>query len=573
MTVQILRGDCRELLKTLPSDSVHCCVTSPPYWGLRSYLPDGHPEKHLEIGGEPTLEAWVQTMVEVFREVRRVLRPDGTLWLNLGDAYAGQRAPGGITPSARRDDEPIPRSDRAVAGLKPKDMMGQPWRVAFALQQPYYTGQIKNEADRVWLAAIIDGEGCFFIHKRKAGTAAHSKFTRADGSEANYSRTADTYGAGLEICNTNLAIIQRVQAVAGAGTTTSQSPAQNNRRKQTIYRWRVGPNEAKRIAQECYPHLVGKQHQARLLFACPSSGEAGAAAHQAMMDLHNGIPTSVDYPPPPSLFEPGWYLRQECIWSKSNPMPESVRDRCTKAHEHVFLLAKSERYFYDFDAMQEPTTGGANPRTAGNKTHKHTAAYESGDEKMRTKGGLLGYDERQAAKRAARQPQVKGWATEGKHDAQAWARNEAQGKYRGNGVGFGHGTDKDARQRERVAGVNPKASQDAAGSKQNESFSEAISGELVDTRNPRTVWTIPTHGFKGAHFATFPPALAERCITAGCPEGGTVLDPFGGSGTVGMVADRQHKSAILIDLDERNVPMATERITADAGMFAEVLTP
>lgn len=386
MTVQILRGDCRQLLKTLPSDSVHCCVTSPPYWGLRSYLPDDHPEKHLEIGSEPTLEAWVQTMVEVFREVRRVLRPDGTLWLNLGDAYAGARPAGGVVNSARRDDEPIPRSDRAVAGLKPKDMMGQPWRVAFALQ--------------------------------------------ADG----------------------------------------------------------------------------------------------------------------------------WWLRQEIIWHKPNPMPESTRDRCTKAHEHMFLLSKSERYFYDFDAMQEPVTGGANSRTA-------------------------------------KQPSVKGWATEGKHDAQAWARGDAQGKYRGNGVGFGHGTDKEQRKRERVAGVNPKAAQatvqNAGGyadgksermgrgagwrNKQNADFSESISGEVVDTRNPRSVWTIPTYGFKGAHFATFPPALAERCITAGCPEGGTVLDPFGGSGTVGMVADRQHKHAILMDLDERNVPMARERIEGDAPLFAEVL--
>lgn len=366
MTVKILRGDCRQVLKTLESDSVHCVVTSPPYFGLRSYLPDNHPEKHLEIGSEPTLEAWVQTMVEVFREVRRVLRPDGTLWLNLGDAYAGQRAPGGITPSARRDDEPVPRSGRAVVGLKPKDMMGQPWRVAFALQ--------------------------------------------ADG----------------------------------------------------------------------------------------------------------------------------WWLRQEIIWHKPNPMPESTRDRCTKAHEHVFLLAKSERYFYGFEAMQEPVSASTHARLAQD--------IEAQAGSMRAHAG----------KGRGGRPM------------------KAMGRRAGNGVGFGHGTDKAERQRDRVAGVNPKASQGAHGSKQNESFSEAISGQVVETRNPRSVWTIPTHGFKGAHFATFPPALAERCVTAGCPEGGTVLDPFGGSGTVGMVADRQHKHAILIDLDERNVPMATERITADAGMFAEV---
>lgn len=390
MTVRILQGDCREVLRTLPDESVHCCVTSPPYWGLRSYLPDGHPLKPLEIGSEPTLDDWVATMVEVFREVRRVLRPDGTLWLNLGDAYAGSRRgpPSGtlereglnraqshMTASARRDNHLIPRSDRAVDGLKPKDLMGQPWRVAFALQ--------------------------------------------ADG----------------------------------------------------------------------------------------------------------------------------WWLRQEIIWHKPNPMPESVRDRCTKAHEHVFLLSKSEQYFYDFDAMQEPVTGNAKPR---------------------------------------------GPATPAGWDTGPGSHRSLAGRYRGNGVGFGHGYDKNPKPR--TVGVNPKAALASSGNdggyadgksermgrgpgwrvKQNESFSDAISESIVDTRNPRSVWTIPTHAFKGAHFATFPPALAEQCITAGCPAGGTVLDPFGGSGTVGLAADRQHKNAVLIDLDERNVPMATDRIAADAPLFAEV---
>lgn len=374
MSVRILQGDCRAVLKTLPADSVHCCVTSPPYWALRSYLPDDHADKHLEIGSEPTLQAWVATMVEVFREVRRILRPDGTLFLNLGDAYAGARGAGGITNSARRDDEPIPRSDRAVIGLKPKDMMGQPWRVAFALQ------------------------------------------------------------------------------------------------------------------------------------------------------------------------EDGWYLRQEIIWHKPNPMPESARDRCTKAHEHVFLLSKSERYWYGFEAMQEPVSGTAN----------------------------------------ARGPKVPlGWDTgEGDHRQRA-------GRYPGNGVGFGHGYDKDTKPR--VVGVNPKAALATSGNdgayedgksermgrgagwrvKQNESFASATN-DLVDTRNPRSVWTIPTHPFKGAHFATFPPALAERCITAGTPEGGTVLDPFGGAGTVGMVADRMQRHAVLIELDRRSVSMASERITGESPLFAEV---
>lgn len=398
MTVRILHGDCREVLRSLPDESVHCCVTSPPYWGLRSYLPDGHPLKPLEIGSEPTLQEWVETMVQVFREVRRVLRPDGTLWLNLGDAYAGSGrggnpagAPSGLagkqTDHARAAKQvsdhqrlhcPTVQGAREPDGLKPKDLMGQPWRVAFALQ------------------------------------------------------------------------------------------------------------------------------------------------------------------------DDGWWLRQEIIWHKPNPMPESARDRCTKAHEHIFLLSKSERYFYDFEAMQEPVSGTANPR-----------------------GPIT----------------PAGW------DTGPGSHRRGAGRYPGNGVGFGHGSDKEARGRARVVtGVNPKAALAVTGNdggyaegksermgrgpgwrvKQNESFSEAISQGVVDTRNPRSVWTIPTHAFRGAHFATFPPELASRCITAGCPVGGTVLDPFGGSGTVGLAADRQHKHAVLIDLDERNLPMANERIAGEAPLFAEV---
>ena len=392
MTTRILIGDCRDVLKTLPDESVHCCVTSPPYWALRSYLPAEHPNKHLEIGSEPTLQQWVDTMVDVFREVRRLLRPDGTLWLNLGDAYARDMGKGGSGPDGKNSDYSDSYSEaqrRRTDFLKPKDMMGQPWRVAFALQ--------------------------------------------ADG----------------------------------------------------------------------------------------------------------------------------WWLRQEIIWSKPNPMPESTRDRCTKAHEHVFLLSKSERYFYDFDAMQEPVSGTANARGPakyktpdgwGTRTGEggHGAYHAEGREKGKY-GHLTGQD------------------TDGAHRTKAGLNKP------GNGVGFGHGTDGQARGRGRVAGVNPKAAESSDGSRQNASFSAAVA-DLVDTRNPRSVWTIPTHPFKGAHFATFPPALAERCITAGCPEGGTVLDPFGGSGTVGMVADRQHKHAILIDLDERNLPMATERIQGDSPLFAQVST-
>lgn len=424
MTVRILIGDVRDVLKKLPSDSVDCCITSPPYWGLRSYLPAGHPKKQLEIGSEATVHEWVQTMVEVFREVRRVLKPAGTLWLNLGDSYAGGFRGGhssntstlkgtqpnhSMVPSRRRDKEPMPRPDRAQPGLKPKDLVGQPWRVAFALQ------------------------------------------------------------------------------------------------------------------------------------------------------------------------DDGWWLRQEIIWAKRSPMPESVRDRFTKAHEHVFLLAKSQNYFFDFDAVQEPasmgtheraastgvgfgrgfdevqkprakhphgwaqaqagqhpktpkdalaTSGndgayadgksermgrGAGWRLAGNKTHKGVAAFEAGDVHHRTKGGLLGYDERQRRKLA-----------------------EA-----------------------------------GSGTKNNAGFDKAMAA-MPATRNPRSVRWLASEPFRGAHFATYPPELIRPFVRAGCPVGGTVLDPFGGSGTTGLVADQEGRHAILIDIDERNGPMAEERIAGSAPLLAQV---
>jgi hypothetical protein len=240
----------------------------------------------------------------------------------------------------------------------------------------------------------------------------------------------DTYGVGIEIANTSKSLIDKVAAIVPGGTFTSQGPEQNDRRKQTIYRWRLAPNEVKRLAQELYPHLVAKQHQARLVFSCPSNGEGGAAAHQAMMDLHNGVATTVDYPAPPSLFEPGWFVRSDVIWAKPNPMPESCRDRPTSAHEHVFLITKSSRYYYDADAVRED---------ASENTH---AGYSSN-------------------------------------------------------------------------GAKTQANADAFGVKPSR-----FDGYRPPNRNLRNVWTIATAPYSEAHFATFPPALAERCIKAGTSERG-----------------------------------------------------
>jgi DNA modification methylase len=310
---RIIPGDCIAGLRTLPDASVHCCVTSPPYWGLRDYGHDG------QIGLEQTPEEYVARMVEVFREVRRVLRDDGTLWLNLGDSYCGG---GGYAPDApcnrqRAEGESWgtmnafsvregearkkARPGYTPPGLKPKDLVGIPWRVAFALQ--------------------------------------------ADG----------------------------------------------------------------------------------------------------------------------------WWLRQDIIWHKPNPMPESVRDRCTKAHEYVFLLTKSERYYYDAEAVSEASVGEL--PISRMKNHEGT-------------------------KRAKIQSLA----------------------------------------------------------------ASTLGTPANQTRNRRSVWTVTTKPYSGAHFAVMPPDLVEPCIKAGCPEGGTVLDPFAGSGTTLAVAAELGRNAIGCELNPEYIALAERRI-------------
>lgn len=185
-----------------------------------------------------------------------------------------------------------------------------------------------------------------------------------------------------------------------------------------------------------------------------------------------------------ALQDAGWWVRSEIIWAKPNPMPESIRDRPTSSHEKLWLLAKSERYFYDAEAIAEP-----------------------GEESS-----------------AARYKSV------------FWKGKYADVSYLPNGKSGN------------TVGMKP----------------------YTGMRNKRNVWTIPSLPFPDAHFATFPPALVEPCILAGCPKGGTVLDPFGGAGTTGMVADRLGRNAIMIELNPAYAEMTRTRLVADAGMFAEI---
>ncbi|TPM41564.1 site-specific DNA-methyltransferase [Mesorhizobium sp. B2-3-4] len=388
MSVRILEGDCRAMLADLADGSVNCCVTSPPYFGLRDYGVDG------QIGLEDTPDAFIAEMVSVFREVRRVLRDDGTLWINLGDSYAGSwgaqghRITEGDDPSwhgSQIKNHPKRASRTGTIrqeGLKPKDLIGIPWMVAFAL--------------------------------------------RADG----------------------------------------------------------------------------------------------------------------------------WYLRQDIIWHKPNPMPESVTDRCTKAHEYLFLLTKSQRYYFNAEAIAEERTSDEDSSTF------RGGAYVGGaiDNGTMGKRAVPGNVKRPQAQRAAQLAEQHGLT-----DAHIAAIRS---------VGI---TD---------AG-KARVTQDGTG--KNDPVVQALADEakavlggyyreflISAKRNKRSVWTVATQPFKEAHFATFPPELIDPCIKAGCPVGGTVLDPFGGAGTTGLVADRLQRNAILIELNPAYADIARRRIAADAGLFGAV---
>ena len=301
--IKILQGNCLEVLKDLPEQSVNTCITSPPYWGLRNY------QEEEQLGLEDTPEEFVESLVKVFREVKRVLRDDGTVWLNLGDTYCGTGHKGNYTDPKHkegRNGQKIALNNK-IDGLKSKDLVGIPWRVALALQQD------------------------------------------------------------------------------------------------------------------------------------------------------------------------GWYLRQDIIWHKPNPMPESVTDRCTKSHEYIFLLSKNAKYYFDNESIKEDSVTIIKKRTRKTGTGV--------DSNIGNKGS---------------------------------------------------------------AGNNGK-------------------------RNKRSVWTVPPKPFKGAHVATFPPDLIAPCVLAGCPEGGTVLDPFGGAGTTGLVAQQHNRDSILIELNPDYIEIAEKRLNNDAPLFNEVV--
>lgn len=308
----IINKDCLAALKELPDESVDCCVTSPPYYGLRDY------GMEAQIGREETPEQYVERLVEVFVQLRRVLVNSGTLWLNIADSYCGTGSKGACldpkNPNGRNGQRVSLTQN--VRGCKNKDMIGVPWMVAFALR------------------------------------------------------------------------------------------------------------------------------------------------------------------------DAGWYLRSDIIWQKGNAMPENVKDRPTRSYEHVFLFSKSGRYYYNASAIAEPIASST------------AARYMAG-------------------------------------------RN-ADSKYADIVSGQGNG---------KIQGINrPRKA------------GEIKKEDISPYRNSRDIWLVNTVPYRGAHFAAFPPKLALKCILAGCPEGGIVIDPFFGSGTTGLVAVENRRRYIGIELNPAYCTLAAERI-------------
>lgn len=324
---QIHCMNCIDGLKLMDPKSVHCCVTSPPYWGLRDYGVPG------QLGLEETPELYVKKLVEVFREVRRVLKPEGTLWLNLGDSYTGSGKGAAAYPdNAKKYKQGTSKGMLGAINTiktntkkyKPKNLIGIPWRVAFALQ------------------------------------------------------------------------------------------------------------------------------------------------------------------------EDGWYLRQDIIWAKNNPMPESVRDRCTKSHEYMFLFSKSAQYYFDAEAIAEPVTESTVKRLNQDIESQPGSYRVPGKDN----GNMKAVAPRYGGKKYTENPEV-------------FNRTKSGNAY-----------------------------------------------DFRTMRNKRSVWTVSTQPFKEAHFATYPPKLIEPCILAGCPVGGIVFDPFIGSGTTGMVALQLQRNFIGIEINPDYIEIA-----------------
>lgn len=484
----------------------------------------------------------------------------------MGDSYANDSKWGGSTGgkhvSQLHGDNPT--RHRTKTGLKSKDLIGMPWRVALALQEPYYTGRIKSKEDRIWLAALVDTEGCIFIHKRKKG--------QSNGQ--GYFRKHDSYGAGLEIANCSRAIIERCKKIAGIGSICEQGPNQNARRKQIIYRWNVRSNECRWILKELYPHLVRKQNEARLAIGCPSSGEKAAIAHTSLIAIHRGQKPKIDFPMPDSMFEQGWWLRSSIIFSKKNPMPESVTDRPTSAHEHIFLLTKAAKYFYDAEAVREGRTQDEDAKTFRGGSYVEGSPGPrkvTGNKRVRKQDALgkqtyTGFNDRYRENPVYGRNQRNVWTIATQPYPKAHfatfpeeiprrvilAGTSARGCCLDCGAPWERVVEKDESSHDsEIAGKYSKGDRQGAG---------ARIAQARDSHRARG------HGHDGYFKSPSTTGWRSTCEHPRDPTPCTVLDPFAGSGTVGKVATEMGREYILIELSEEYVPMIEERTATTIGL-------
>jgi DNA modification methylase len=294
-----------------------------------------------------------------------------------------------------------------------------------------------------------------------------------------------------------------------------------------------------------------------------------------------------------ALQEAGWYIRSEIIWHKPNPMPESVRDRPTSAHEKIWLITKSKKYYYDADSIREPLASTSLKRL--NQNIKNQKGSTRGNGGMKSNGNMkavFGKYQTDENEKKHRQGMSK---TRGSKIVQTRPKLPSQKEFvnylrnkttiidlventnikkttiehwfRNDELGFAFPSVEDWNKiRDLINDWSEEFNNIDYGLTYIETHLDEIKNNPIG-RNKRNVWTVTTKPFKDAHFATFPKDLIEPCIKAGCPEGGLVLDPFGGSGTTGIVAAQNNRNAVLIELNQKYIDIAKKRIDKELGLF------
>lgn len=586
----VYNTDALTALAQMPDESAQCCVTSPPYWGLRSYGTDpvvwdatvecehewgdsswSNPNgsggqgaasvkqhtsagsNHLdysmrvvpsntcaicgawrgELGLEPTPELYVQHIVQIFREVRRVLKSDGTCFLNLGDSYygswgnyAGQNRGAGKQRAITNGSQvPNPSYDGLEKFRPPTAGRAQRARGCDnggtagqgSQESDSSSGSLDGEHTNSWWMNISDSDGRHALAQVREScrqTRACMEALRDHLPIVDYSARRliqQSLTATLDQVRSALPVVERLRAwLASKPDGFVPQPLECYRPLGMLSAFLSSLRSLASCVQGCVHRLDANaetsdySEDTALLFAelddhIQCTGEyclqtvswldykpQRTTRPEVILKPKDlvGIPWMAAF----ALRADGWWLRSDIIWSKPAPMPESVTDRPTKSHEYIFLLTKSQKYYYDHEAIKEPCQSGA-----------------SDIKKMIEKKDRIG----------------------GKRKVLVDPLNAANcTTHIGNKRGVG----------------SPNG------------------------RNKRSVWTVNTRPFNGSHFATFPPELIVPCILAGCPSGGTVLDVCAGSGTVGKVAIELGRKAVLIEPNPNYCEMIEKRTQTTIGL-------